>query len=222
MPLHARLARQRIDEEAGETKTKIDCDDAVAFVRRLSALEATRPRFDRIFALDCAYHFDTRQRFLTASRRLLADAGRLALVDLVAAYPYPRSSKDKDLYSFTASPSLPAPASSPSLLTYLRHHLTLRMAGVPAQNIVDVSTYASQLRQAGYTGDVRIVDISHVVFPGFSEFLSGLGTGEERAWRGGGPLQLWGLRQFGDVVKRWSQGGDGSTIRCVLVVACAS
>lgn len=40
------------------------------------------PPFDVILALDCAYHFDTRQQFLTQSFSKLSPGGRIALADI--------------------------------------------------------------------------------------------------------------------------------------------
>ena len=52
--------------------------DAVEYVASLED-----DSVDRVFALDCAYHFSSRQRFLEHIARVLRSNGRIAMTDLV-------------------------------------------------------------------------------------------------------------------------------------------
>ena len=140
----------------------------------------------------------------------------MALLDLVAAHPYPRSQSSG---FFNPSPTLPAPTGQTApLAARVKHRITTLMTGVPIGNLVSIHQYHATLRQAGYDG-ITISDSSHLVFPGFARFLQRLGRGEEAAWRGGGLLQTPALRSFGAVVQGWSKGGEEGMVRSVVVVA---
>lgn len=57
----------------------------VVSVRRMSAtsLELADSSYDVVTAIDCACHFDTRERFLSEAARVLRPGGRLVLLDLL-------------------------------------------------------------------------------------------------------------------------------------------
>ncbi|PWN33488.1 S-adenosyl-L-methionine-dependent methyltransferase [Meira miltonrushii] len=250
LPSHAQRARKRVQDaqrstngKAQEMEVEVHCDDAVAHVERLAELAQKKQtngktssrlqpldgtegeeKYDFIFALDCAYHFKTRQRFINACHSLLKPGGTLALVDLIATHPYPLLSpqsynKTTSEARFSPSPSIKPPkVTKPSLLDSIKHSFVLRMVKVPSVNLISANTYLAQLDQAKYD-DVLIQDISHAMFPNFARFLKRLGQGEEQAWRGGGNLQLTALRAFGHVVEGWAEGGDHGMVRSVIVVA---
>lgn len=249
LPSHAQRAKKRVEDaqrlakgKVQEMEVEVHCDDAVIHVEklakrveekqntttkgRLQSLDGTEDleKYDFIFALDCAYHFQTRQRFINACHSLLKPGGTLALVDLIATHPYPLSSQNS--YNKTAiearfisSPTIKPPkVLQPSLLDSIKHSFVLRMAKVPSVNLISANTYLAQLDQAKYD-EARIQDISHAMFPNFARYLKRLGRGEEQAWRGGGGIQLAALRSFGHVVEGWAQGGDHGMVRSVIVVA---
>lgn len=218
MSKQADRARRRIDEflagQSNPTKaveTNVFCCDAVRFCEEQSG----KVQYDRILALDCAYHFVTRRRFLAAASKLLRDGGTIALQDLVASHPYPeKSAKDFLLLSS----ALPRPTcSSPSLSNAFKHAITLNLAGVPKPNMISVDEYCEDIEALGLHC-LRFEDVSHVVFPGFSTFLRQIGRGGEMAWRGGGLAQWYGLRSFGEVVEKWSRGGNDGMVRSVTVI----
>ena len=99
--------------------------------------------FDNILALDCAYHFNTREEFLRQSFRRLTPGGSVALADLC----------------FSVSPG--------PVLTLLLWHVLHTM---PKHNITTKEQYIQQMREIGYEA-VELEDITPFVFPGFREFL---------------------------------------------------
>ncbi|KAI9460952.1 S-adenosyl-L-methionine-dependent methyltransferase [Lactarius psammicola] len=88
--------------------------------------------FDNILALDCAYHFDTREEFLRQSLRRLAPGGSVALADLC----------------FSSSPG--------PMLTLLLWRVLHTM---PKHNITTKEQYIQQMRDIGYE-DVELEDIT--------------------------------------------------------------
>lgn len=106
--------------------------------------------FDSILALDCAYHFSTRELFLKQClKRLRPGSGRIALADLC----------------FEPSPNSLAAHSA---------RLWASALSVPAENLITLPQYHGQLHNIGFQ-DIQIEDISDHVFPGFVSFLSSRG-----------------------------------------------
>lgn len=220
MPYHAERARVRVRDAlselgtAGNMEVNVFCQDAIQFCQE----QQGKTTYDRILALDCVYHFVTRQEFLTKAKMVLKSDGTIALQDLIAAHPYPVT----DQPFFTSSPSLPRPdIVTPSFGNTIKHLITLRLAGVPRTNMVSASRYYEDMQSLGLKC-ICFEDVSHAVFPGFSRFLQQIGKGSERAWRGGTFVQWYGLRSFGEVVEKWSRGGDNGMVRSVTVVLTKS
>ncbi|KAH9082150.1 S-adenosyl-L-methionine-dependent methyltransferase [Lactarius deliciosus] len=99
--------------------------------------------FDNILALDCAYHFNTREEFLRQSLRRLTPGGSVALADLCFSSP-------------------PGP-----VLTLLLWRVLRTM---PKHNITTKEQYIQQMREIGYE-DIELEDITPFVLPGFQQFL---------------------------------------------------
>lgn len=209
---HAERARQRLKESSHlkTSQSQIVCDNVIDFLQ-----DTDGPKYDFIFALDCAYHFRTRKTFLQLCNGRLNPGGKVALVDLVASHPPAKKSASY----YTPSPSLPPPTlPQASLTSRLKHRFVTFISGVPIVNMIPVEQYHSNLREAGFD-HIKIQDTSHLVFPGFAKFFSGYRKGKEAAWRGGGSLQAYALHSFASVVQEWSEGGDKGMVRSVLVVA---
>ncbi len=89
-PRQLAVARERISPEAGNTISWLEAD----------ATDIPLPdnSFDRILAVECIFHFPSRQRFLNEVNRLLKPGGRLVLSDFCGyrqlkgkmAVPYPK------------------------------------------------------------------------------------------------------------------------------------
>lgn len=211
----ARLQKQTSAEKGASTQAKIWKQDAMDWMK--TSTSESLPQYDAILALDCIYHFKTREEFFRHCFSRLAPGGVLAFSDLCASYPYPNPKSSEIKSNFTSSP-IPAPTSSPSIISSIKNSLILKLAGVPSYNLISFEKHSSQLYDIGFR-EIEVEDISKDMFVGFSKFLKGLGKGEEKNWRGGGGLQLFGLRSFGEVVEGWSEGGENGRIRSAIVVA---
>jgi SAM-dependent methyltransferase len=149
---HCERARQRIhsrfpDSEKGVCLVAADAISNGSPDHPLSS-PSTFDSFDAIMALDCAYHFNTRQRFLEQSFSRLNSGGRIALADICF---------------------------SEASLTTVRTRVTtsiLRM--MPISNRISVKEYRQGMEAAGYI-DVTIENITNDVFPAFISFLKGQG-----------------------------------------------
>ena len=104
--------------------------------------------FDSILALDCAYHFNTRHKFLEQSFQKLTPGGSIALADIC----------------FLSS----------SLNTRRTRLITSIVNLIPKYNQISVEEYIDNMKQIGYV-DVVIEDVSSEVFPGFVVFLKSRG-----------------------------------------------
>lgn len=100
-------------------------------------------RVDRVVALDCLYHFPSRERFWQRSATVLSERGRIAMTDLMLADTHKRTS--------------------------LAHHALrwmFKQSKIPEGNVVHCQQYIEQLKAAGFS-DVEVLDISDEVMQGF-------------------------------------------------------
>jgi microcystin synthetase protein McyJ len=106
-----------------------------------SATELPLPAnsFDKVTALECAHHFDTRERFFAEAFRVLAPGGMLATAD--------------------GTPSKGDGALS------LVNKIALRRWCVPLANMYDPDEYCRRLEAAGFV-DAAYRSIRNYVFPG--------------------------------------------------------
>ncbi|GLB36207.1 putative protein with phoX homologous domain, present in p47phox and p40phox [Lyophyllum shimeji] len=111
---------------------------------------SSKTLFDRILALDCAYHFNTRNAFLRQALRKLAPGGRIALADI---YFDPRLVQSRRAWLISSLFKL-----------------------MPKRNMVSIDGYVAEMEEMGYV-DVQVEDITQDVFPGFVHFLNGRGFG---------------------------------------------
>ena len=106
------------------------------------------PPFTSILALDCAYHFDTRNTFLKQSFARLSSGGRIALADICF-----------------------------SSAALQRRWIGLAAAlGMPAANMISPVKYVQDMEELGFA-DVTLEDVTEDVFPGFVRFLQSRGIG---------------------------------------------
>jgi cyclopropane fatty-acyl-phospholipid synthase-like methyltransferase len=107
-------------------------------------------KFDAVLSVDSAYHFDTRSKFFhVVSRDLLKVGGRIALADIIGGTgSHAMRWFDAALFKFV-----------------------LKGAHVPVENLwASTAEYQQQLAAEGFT-DIEVLDITHLVFPGFISFL---------------------------------------------------
>jgi SAM-dependent methyltransferase len=101
---------------------------------------------DIVTALECAFHFDTRERFFGEAFRVLRPGGRLVLADVIrrwpATTPFRRTIQEIGWNTFAGKFS------------------------VPQANADRQGTYTDKLRGTGFE-DVRVTSIWEHVFPGW-------------------------------------------------------
>lgn len=142
-PSQVRVARKRVRELGLEDR--IDLREGSATATGLADAS-----FDVIIALECAFHFNTRERFFHEAARLLRPGGRLVLADSIPTGP--------DV----------APWSQP--LRALMNDAIRASLAVPRANVYPSDVYAAKLAAAGFEG-VRVDSIREQVFPGWYHAL---------------------------------------------------
>ncbi len=131
-PLQVERAQQRVQERGLQERITLQLGSATA----LSFAEGS---FDKVTALECAHHFDSRERFFQEAFRVLRPGGRLATAD-------------------GASSAGDAP---PKLV----QRLALKRWCVPLCNLYDRNEYCRRLEATGFV-NVRAESIRNYVFPG--------------------------------------------------------
>ncbi|CAE6429704.1 unnamed protein product [Rhizoctonia solani] len=110
------------------------------------------PSYTSIIAIDCAYHFRTREQFLVQSAQSLAPGGSIALADMCI------------------NTSTPNPA------MHVLRRLYFILFSIDPVNMVTIQEYKETMERLRYQ-NVVIEDISPSVFPGFTGFLKKRGIG---------------------------------------------
>ncbi len=105
------------------------------------ALPRSKERYDRVLALDCAYHFAPRSAFFAQAFAALLPGGRLALTDLVLAV-----------------------GENPS-----QYKRLAQACGIPPENLLTQQAYAQTLVALGFS-NVRFELLDEEVLSGFSRF----------------------------------------------------
>ena len=136
-PLHVEVARQRVAEQGLQDRVSLHLGSAT----RLPFPDAS---FDKVLALECAFHFFTRERFFADAYRVIRQGGRIAVADMI---PLPQQNWGG-----------------------IRRRLKRRVACIPEQNMYDRERYAEKLQAAGFE-NVSVHSIREYVYPGLAKCL---------------------------------------------------
>jgi microcystin synthetase protein McyJ len=135
-PVHVDKGRERVARRGLEKQIDIRLGSA-------TAMEFADASFEKVFALECAFHFDTRDRFMREAFRVLKPGGTIALADM-----------------------LPNPDTKSTLTTVFGR----RYGHIPKANYYDREEYPRRLAAAGF-GDVRVESIREDVYPAMAKYV---------------------------------------------------
>lgn len=136
-PQHIDVGQRRVRESGLSDRIEL---------ARGSAIQTGYPDayFDKVVALESAFHFDTRQAFFAEAFRVLRSGGRLALADML-----PGVGQRSD---------------------GLLRRLARKRACVPDANMYDRISYARRLEAAGFV-DVATHSIAGYTYPGMARYI---------------------------------------------------
>jgi len=146
---HYSRSLKRTSQVVSQCKVHLFCGDAVFRPHHHHhplKPNSPAPQLTSITAIDCAYHFASRELFLQQSYTRLAPGGTIALADLIVSQPLP----------------------------FLLRMFLSRLLSFRSENMVTSDVYEAQLKKIGYV-DIHIEDVSQNVFPGFRNFLASRG-----------------------------------------------
>jgi microcystin synthetase protein McyJ len=136
-PLHVEVARQRVAEQGLQDRIQLHLGSA-------TQLPFPDASFDKVLALECAFHFSTRESFFADAYRMIRPGGRIALADMI-----------------------PLPGQNWGGIS---RRLKRRLACIPEQNMYDRERYAEKLEAAGFE-KVSVRSIREYVYPGLAKCL---------------------------------------------------
>jgi microcystin synthetase protein McyJ len=134
-PVHIEKGRERVAKRGLQDRIDLRLGSA-------TAMEFPDATFDTVLALECAFHFDTREQFLREAFRVLKPGGSIAIADM-----------------------LPVPGKKTSRATAFAR----KYGHVPEANLYDREEYPRRLSAAGF-GDVCVESIRQDVFPGMAKY----------------------------------------------------
>ncbi|UXA06952.1 class I SAM-dependent methyltransferase [Mycobacterium sp. SMC-2] len=135
-PVHVEKGRERVAGRGLQKRIDIRSGSA-------TAMEFPDESFEKVLALECAFHFDTRDQFMREAFRVLKPGGTIALADM-----------------------LPNPGSKSGLTTVFGR----KYGHIPKANYYDREEYPRRLAAAGF-GDVLVESIREDVYPGMAKYM---------------------------------------------------
>ena len=135
-PVHVDKGRERVARRGLEKQIDIRLGSA-------TAMEFPDASFEKVLALECALHFDTRDQFMREAFRVLKPGGTIALADM-----------------------LPNPGKKPGLTTVFGR----KYGHIPEAKYYDREEYRRRLAAAGF-GDVLVESIREDVYPAMAKYI---------------------------------------------------
>jgi ubiquinone/menaquinone biosynthesis C-methylase UbiE len=155
-PLHVKVGRERVRRLGLADRIDLRLGSA-------TAMDLPDACCDVVTAVECAFHFDTRERFFAEALRVLRPGGRIVTADVIRQPPSAEGWRQR--------------------LQDATWEMFADRFAVPAANAVERPAYAAQLQVAGFEA-VRVDSIRDQVFPGWHRALR-----EDRALRRRLPLE---------------------------------
>jgi microcystin synthetase protein McyJ len=136
-PVHVTVAQERVRAK--------QLDDRITLAVG-SAIQTGYPDnfFEKVIALESAFHFKTREQFFFEAFRVLKPGGRLALTDM-----------------------LPSPGENFSGVT---RRIARKRVCIPEENMYDRTIYAEKLKAIGFI-DIEVLSIPGYVYPGMARYV---------------------------------------------------
>lgn len=143
-PSQVELGRKRVQERG--LSDRIELLEASATDMPLPTCS-----FDKVVGVECAFHFDTRERFFAEAFRVLRPGGRLVLADIIRAAPDARPFR--------------------RMMQANNWKFFLKKYAVPEANSDSHESYRAKLERQGFVG-ARITSIREQVYPGLHAFMA--------------------------------------------------
>lgn len=141
-PLHVKVASDRV--------SRAGLSDRIELARgNATDLKFPNESFNRITAVECAFHFNTRRDFFKEAYRVLKPGGYIGLADCL-----PQPEKKKDFW----------------------YRLASKQMAIPFENNYDRNKYKKILEDIGFY-DVRIESVAREVYPASLEYFRQMGKG---------------------------------------------
>jgi len=134
--LHVDHARRRVTERGLDARMDLRLGSA-------TQIPFGPDSFDAVTALECAFHFDTREKFFAEAFRVLRPGGTIAMADI-----------------------LPEPGYAP--MNFLKK-VALKRLALPLANVYDRNEYCRKLEASGFI-NVTCQSIKNHVFPGATKY----------------------------------------------------
>lgn len=145
-PVHVDKARERVARRGLADHIEIRLGSA-------TALPFPNASFDKVLALECAFHFDTRDEFMREAFRVLKPGGTFTLADM-----------------------LPSPGKKPRIANAFGRNY----GHIPKANYYDREEYSRRLAAAGYD-EIAVDSIREDVFPAMAEYTRQRVSGKKMA-----------------------------------------